>query len=78
MFDNYSTVAPVAPVAHVAKAEAVQVIHTYRKLQNPEQVARLFSIHLSVDKGYSNTMVVTRKGWRVICDEDQRAVDFNR
>ncbi len=75
MFDNYST---VAPVAHVAKAEAVQVIHTYRKLQNPEQVARLFSIHLSVDKGYSNTMVVTRKGWRVICDEDQRAVDFNR
>lgn len=75
MFDNYST---VAPVAHVAKAEAVQVVHTYRNLPNPEEAARWFSIQLSVDRGYSNTMVVTRKGWRVIIDEDQRAVDFNR
>ena len=73
-----NSLAPVAPVAIVAKAEAVQVVHTYRNLSNPEEAARWFSIQLSVDRGYSNTMVVTRKGWRVIIDEDQRAVDFLR
>lgn len=73
-----NSLAPVAPVAIVAKAESVQVVHTYRNLPNPEEAARWFSIQLSVDRGYSNTMVATRKGWRVIIDEDQRAVDFLR
>ena len=64
--------------AIVAKAEGVQVVKQYRKLSDPHRVAQIFSIELATSKGYSNTIVATRRGFRVICDETQMAVDFWR
>jgi hypothetical protein len=75
MFSNYSN---IPAIVEVARAEGVQVIHTYRKVQDPQKAALAFSACLAVDKGWANTMVPIRGGWRVVCDEDQRAVDFLR
>jgi len=73
MFNNI-----INPPAIVVKAETVQVIKCYRKVADPQRMAQLFSIELATSKGYSNTIEATRRGFRVICDTTQMAVDFWR
>jgi hypothetical protein len=72
-----NTINPVAPVAIVATdLNAVSLVHTYINLgERTKFHAEDFQLWLSVEKGYSSKMRVTRKGWRVIASDGQ-AVDF--
>ncbi len=64
--------------AIVAKAEGVQVVKQYRNQIDPLHSAQWFSIVLSTEKGYSNQIIPIRNGFRVVCDETQKAVEFLR
>jgi hypothetical protein len=62
----------------VAKAD-VNVVRVFR-CAAPETEAKRFSAILAADKGYSNTIIPLRRGFRVLTDEGQgadgMAVDF--
>ncbi len=73
MFNTYYNTPAI-----VAKAEGVQVIKQYRKQTDPLRSAQMFSIALATEKGYANTIVPLRGGFRVVCDETQMAVEFLR
>ena len=64
--------------AIVATVEGVQVMRQYRNQIDPLHSAQWFSIVLSTEKGYSNTIVPILNGFRVVCDETQKAVEFLR
>jgi hypothetical protein len=71
----FGSINNIPAIVESVEVECVEVVHTYKKLQNAEHVALAFSAVLAVDKGVQSKLVKIRKGWRVIAD-DGRGVDF--
>jgi hypothetical protein len=71
----FGSINNIPAIVESVEVECVKVLRVYKKCENAEQLALLFSAVLSADKGIPNEVVKIRKGWRVV-DDRGMAADF--